>query len=97
MLLSSPCTDPRIASILHPIELFVLAFAGQERRMRAFFHDPAADDNGNAIGTGNGGEPVGDHHSRTPVHQVLQCLLNDGLRLGIQGWWLHPESGWARL
>jgi len=52
--------------------------------MGSRFPDPAIGQNEDSVGAPNGGQTVGDDNRRTPFHQVLQCLLNQRFRFGIQ-------------
>ena len=52
--------------------------------MGAALDDTAVFDHQDLVGPANRGKPVRDHERRAPLHQVLEPLLNESLRFGIE-------------
>ena len=64
---------------LHLVKFVILLPPAQQLVMPALFHDPAVDDNNNAICIPDGAEPMGNHKCRTALHQITQCFLDQDL------------------
>ena len=70
---------------LHPVELAVFAFAGQQGRVGTLLDDAAVDHHGDAVGALDGRKPVGDDKGGAPLHEIDQGLLHQHLGLGVEG------------
>jgi hypothetical protein len=70
---------------LHLIEFMIFLLQTQQVVMPPLFHDPAIDDNNDAIGIPDSAEPMGNDERRTALHQISQSLLDQNFGLGVQG------------
>ena len=66
-------------------ELAVTALALKELGVGAGLHDAALLDNGDEVGRGNGGEPMGNDQSRAPGEDGEERLADEGFALGVEG------------
>ena len=53
--------------------------------MRTFLDNSAIFDHDNAVGIGDGRQPMGDYQGCPVFHKVFQCFLHLAFRFGIQG------------
>ena len=67
------------------MQLPVITVYGQQLIVRATFHDASLMQHTNLIGISDGGEPVGNGHGGTRLHQSFQRILHQSFALGVEG------------
>ena len=74
-----------ILQLLHVVEPFVVAAAGDEFVVLAVLHDLALVEDVDFVGMLDGRQAVCNGYGGARLHEVLQCLLDQSLGLGVEG------------
>src|SRR5947208_9912867 len=70
--------------MLLSVELVVAAFEGIERCMSAALHNASGLHHQDLVGLAHGGKTMRNYKRGAAFHQVLEALLNEGFRFGVE-------------
>src|SRR4029079_17943508 len=70
---------------LRGVQVVVEAALGEERLVRALFHDPAVVHDQDRIGVADGRQPMGDDEARPAQHQLVHGALDEDLGPRVDG------------